>query len=43
MGIFDLDEDEKKKAGKIPPKGQKTYTLKEIKELFKMFKEATGK
>jgi hypothetical protein len=37
------DEDEKKNLKKIPPKGEKTYTMKEIKALFKVFKEATSK
>ena len=43
MGLFDLTDDEKEKTKKIPPKGEKTYTLKEIEKLFKIFKDATGK
>ena len=38
MGIFDDDDDKPAKE-----KGEKTYTMKEIKDLFKIFKDAVKK
>lgn len=41
MGLFDDDEEDNKTKKK--GKEEKTYTIKEIEKLFKIFKDATSK